>query len=62
MLRKYLGGYYDLGNQSEFAANSAEYYDPATYSWSMIKSMWSKRYGLAADVLGEKIYVVGGRV
>ena len=40
--------------------SSAEVYDPASNSWSVIKPMWTKRSDLAVVALGENIYALGG--
>lgn len=52
--------HYRKGGREGYVCDSAEVYDQALNSWSPIKAMWSKRYGLAAVVLGGKIYALGG--
>ena len=46
-----------LGGQGE---SSCEVYDPASNSWRAIAPMGSKRYGLAAAVVGGLLYALGG--
>jgi len=49
------------GGPSAFTnLNSNEAYDPETDVWSVAKSMPTKRGGIAAASLGDRIYVFGG--
>ena len=49
-----LGGYDGSGK------SSCEVYDPASNSWRAIAPMGSKRYGMAAAVVGGLLYALGG--
>jgi Kelch motif len=40
--------------------SSVEVYDPRTGSWSYLTSLTTRRSGVSAVLLGDKIYVLGG--
>ncbi len=40
--------------------NSVEVYDPLVGSWSPASPLLTRRSGVSAAVLGDKIYVLGG--
>jgi N-acetylneuraminic acid mutarotase len=54
------GEYQDPHMMATFRA--VEAYDPATNSWETMPSMPVSRHGLAAGVIGNRLYLVGGDV
>ncbi|MBI4027689.1 MAG: HYR domain-containing protein, partial [Verrucomicrobia bacterium] len=50
---------YCIGGRATIAA--MERYDPATDTWTILRSLPTGRGGLGAAVVGDKIYVIGGR-
>ena len=52
---------YTLGGYSPFVASSGlNEYDPATDTWVKKKSLPKNHFSIEADVIGGKIYVLGG--
>lgn len=54
------GEYQDTHMMATF--RSVEAYDPATNSWSILPSLPVSRHGLAAGVIANRFYVIGGDV
>jgi N-acetylneuraminic acid mutarotase len=59
----YSGKLYVFGGSTDAfagAVSSAAVFDPASSSWTMLPSMPTARGGVAGQVLGDRIYVMGG--
>jgi hypothetical protein len=55
-----MGGQIPTGVESDNMTNSVHIYDPNANSWASGASMSAKRYGNSAEVVNNKIYVIGG--
>lgn len=55
-----IGGQVIINNESKPALSSMEQYNPKTKKWTLMKPMYSPRYSFQAEVVNNKIYVIGG--
>ncbi|HLA80106.1 MAG TPA: kelch repeat-containing protein [Thermoleophilia bacterium] len=56
-----LGGLFDAPPTTRLFLQTVEAYDPLTDTWTTKAQMPTPRFGLAAGIINEKIYVVGGK-
>ena len=60
-VQNYNGKIFAIGGYDNFAKNTVEKYDPIENTWTALTSLSEKRTGLSTGLLGDQLYVFGGK-